>query len=61
MASLLAPSDDEQAAPPRTTAPAAAPDQRSSSLPAAHKMQMWASIMLTVAALAVIALLLMKG
>ena len=41
-------------------APASAPEHKPSTLPAAHKMQMWASIMLTVAALAVIVLLVMK-
>ena len=40
--------------------PAAVAEKPSASLPAAHKMQMWASIMLTVAALAVIVLLVMK-
>jgi pSer/pThr/pTyr-binding forkhead associated (FHA) protein len=41
-------------------APAQDPVSPSLALPAAHKVQMWASIMLTLAALAVIVLLVMK-
>jgi pSer/pThr/pTyr-binding forkhead associated (FHA) protein len=37
------------------------PAKPQASIPAAHKMQLWASIMLTLAAVAVIALLIMKA
>jgi FHA domain len=50
---LIAPGMEMSAAP-------ASPEPASPSVPTAHKMQMWASIMLTLAALAVIALLVMK-